>query len=228
VELGKRKERKLQEGCNTMSTSDKLSYFLQLLITEDMRRPLYFNRLKSHLKDADKDVYDIISDIEKSESRHNQQVSDFMKNLRVIIRNAIYSIDESGHGNCKTDLLKEYNEVKPDYRPHFILNEIVQYYADKATGKKTTMRVWRPNPDTFYLSRETDYGVAAAAGDEQTMLWILHKIESLPIIEKLKGMQQEGMRINDLINNKMRSRVANLILQIDDERFGGKCDFESH
>jgi hypothetical protein len=200
---------------------------LYVNIAEEMKRPLYFNRLKSHLVDADKETNDIISDIEKSEPLHNKQVADFMRNLHTTIRNAIYSVDESGRRDCNLNQLREYKEVKPDYRPHFILDEIIQYYTDKANSKKTTLRVWTPNPGTFYLSREMEYTANIGAGDERTMRWILEKIESSPIPEELKRMQEEGRRINDLANNRLKSRTANLILQIDDERFGGKCDFES-
>lgn len=44
------------------------------------------------------------------------------------------------------------------------------------------MKVRQPN--TFYFNREADFSISAGMGDEQTMKWILKKIESLPIHEE--------------------------------------------
>jgi hypothetical protein len=63
-------------------------------------------------------------------------------------------------------------------------------------------------------------------GDEQTMNWLLSKIESLTVVRELKELQAEGMRINDLFNKKLKSKIKDLSVQIDDGHLDGKCDMK--
>lgn len=149
-----------------------------------------------------------------------------MKNLRTDIRNAIYAKDGDSDSTCHNESLKEVTEVSSDYIPHFILDQIVQYYIDKANGIGTTMRVWRPNPEVFQLVRDIGYTIAVGMGDEKTMKWLLDKIESLQIPQKIIALQTEGNRINELVNVKLRSRIKDLSVEIGDGQLEGECDFE--
>jgi hypothetical protein len=194
---------------------------------EYLREPMYFNRFRSHLKDEKyKEIENIISNIEKSEPMHNEKVTNFMGNIRPNIRNAIYNAKNSiGLTGSKIDMLREYNKDEPNYIPHFVLDEIIKYCIDKANGKATTMKVRKIN-STFQLVREGDFMISAGMGDEQTMNWLLNKIESLTIYKELRDLQTEGNRINDLYNKELKSKIKDLSVQIDDGCLAGKCDMK--
>jgi hypothetical protein len=173
-----------------------------------------------------KEIENIISNIEKSEPIHNKKVADFMNNIRANIRNAIYNAKDSiGLTGYKIDMLREYNKEEPNYSPHFVLDEIINYCIDKANGKVATMRVRKLN-STFQLVREGDFMISAGMGDEQTMNWLLNKIKSLTIDKELRDLQTEGNRINDLYNKKLKSKIKDLSVQIDDGYLAGKCDMK--
>lgn len=108
-----------------------------------------------------KDIEIIISDIEKSELEHNKRVAELTKNLKADIRNDIYAKDIRSNSACNSEALKEINEVSPTYEPHFILDQIIQYYIDKVNGIKTSMKVWQPDQETFQLAWEAGFRTAA-------------------------------------------------------------------
>jgi hypothetical protein len=193
-----------------------------------MRRPIFFRQLKSHLEDPKyKEIGNLISEIEVSEPKHNKNVADLMNNIRVNMRNAIYSRDDNRQTDHIKERLREFDKSDANYLPHFILDHIIEYYVDKAIGKNTALRIRQTNTDVFQLIKEADFPIAIGVGDEQTMNWLLNKIESLPIAKQIQELHTEGIRINNLFNDKLISKTKDLIVDIEDERFLDKCDFES-
>jgi hypothetical protein len=186
-----------------------------------LTEPIHFNQLRCHLRhEKYKEIEGIISDIEESEPKHNKNVADLMMNLRPNIRKAIFD-------NCKIDSLLEYDKNEPNHRPHFVLDEIIKYCVDKSMGKSTTMTV-RQLDGGSQLIIEGDWMVSAGMGTEQSMSWLLNKIESLAVISDLEKQRAEVSRINELFNVKLRSKINDLILDIEEERLAGKCDSKYH
>ena len=180
-------------------------------------KPIHFNQLRCHLKDEKyKEIDAIISDIEKSEPKHNHGVAELMMNLKPNIRKSIFD-------NCKIDSLREFDKNNPNYVPHFILDEIINYYKDRSMGKVTTLTVRGSQ-----LIRQGEYDVAVGMGNEESMRWLLEKLESLTVINDLKRARDEATRINELFNVKLKPKINDLILDMMEERLAGKCDSKYH
>jgi hypothetical protein len=90
-----------------------------------MRRPIFFRQLKSHLEDPKyKEIGNLISEIEVSEPKHNKNVADLMNNIRVNMRNAIYSRDDNRQTDHIKERLREFDKSDANYLPHFILDQL--------------------------------------------------------------------------------------------------------
>jgi hypothetical protein len=183
--------------------------------------PIHFNQLRCHFKhEKYKEIEVIISDIEKSEPKHNKNVAVLMMNLRPNVVKAILD-------NCKFDL-REFKPMNSNYTPHFVLDQIINYFIDKSMGKSTTITV-RGNPNgNFQLIWQGDHEISAGTGNEDSMRWLLKKIESLTIVNDLEKARAEATRINELFNVKLKSKINCLILDIEEERLAGECDSKYH
>ncbi|MFZ0893669.1 MAG: hypothetical protein WAZ77_04125 [Candidatus Nitrosopolaris sp.] len=196
-----------------------------------IRKRRYFNQLRCHLKDEKyREIENIISDIEKSEPEHNEKVAYLMNNMRGNIRTTIL---EAGNGNGALQTsreilsLREYDKADPNYEPHFVLDEIIRYIIDKSIGKSTMISIRRLN-GKFQLVREGNFMISAGKGDERIMKWVLNKIGSLNVITDLEKLRAEAIRINELFNIKLKSKINDLVIDIEEERFAGKCDSKYH
>lgn len=174
------------------------------------------------------EIENTISDIEKSEPEHNEKVAYLMNNMRGNIRTTIL---EARNGALQTSReissLREYDKADPNYEAHFVLDEIMRYIIDKSIGKSTVISILRLN-GKFQLVREGDFIISAGKGDERVMKWVLNKIGSLNVITDLEKLRAEAIRINGLFNIKLKSKINDLVIDIEEERFAGKCDSKYH
>ena len=80
----------------------------------------------------------------------------------------------------------------------------------------------------FQLVREGNFMISAGKGDERIMKWVLNKIEIVECDYRFRKATSRGIRINELFNIKLKSKINDLVIDIEEERFAGKCDSKYH
>ena len=196
-------------------------------------KSMYFNRLKSHLmtahKESDdktkayKEAYDIITDIEENEPKHNAKVANFMNELQQKIKNTIYSTE-----NCNIQNMVEH-EFASNIKPSFMMKYIIDYYIAKLDRSDEVLEIRQLDASTYQLFRPFDM-IEMGRGDEEAMKCLKTKLEILEkdILNTLGELRDEANRLIDQFNTNLTSKATDLIVQINDGYFHGKCEYESN
>jgi hypothetical protein len=117
--------------------------------------------------------------------------------------------------------------------------QIEPYPYRTAQDKRKTFRINREGQtqlfDVYRKAFENLWNDASLAqpatsgmGDERVMKSVLNKIGSLNVITDLEKLRAEAIRINELFNIKLKSKINDLVIDIEEERFAGKCDSKYH
>ena len=195
------------------------------MIAEAIQEPIYYNRLYSHLRhEKYEETKEIIDDILRSEPKHNENVKNFVNGLRSKIYRTI--MDE---GICKIESISDFNPDNHDRIPFFRSDLILEYCVDIFQGKKPKLAVRRINSDIFDCYVDLPYTIELGKGYDHDMKCLLKKIGALEtdVVKLLSSLEEEAKRINNLFNKNLKSKTMDLIVQIDDGKCHGECDFES-
>jgi hypothetical protein len=211
------------------SYSDSL-ITLYVSIIEQLKTPIHFGRLRSHLIHEDnKELRQVFEGIEKREPAHNNKVSMYMGSIDGIIKNAIINKDAKSIGDCKIDHIVFYGTGPEERVPNCVLRHAILYYINKAQQDNLDLDIRQLYEDDgiFQLHTTPDM-IEIGRGDQQTMKCLLKKLKVLEssLIEDLRGLINEKDALVQLFNSDFKIIVRDMIADIDDGYLSGECRFE--
>lgn len=107
------------------------------------------------------------------------------------------------------------------------MDHIISYYVAKAVGSGDILEIRKLNSH-YQLFRTSDLMEEIGRGDEETMKCLKMKLDMLEkdLVKTLVELRDEANRLNEKFNTHLKSKASDLIVQIEDGYFRGKCEFE--